>query len=60
MPVFIGHGTQDPVVPVSFARETHELLLRSSASVTYREYRAGHQITDECIDDLRAWLAALL
>lgn len=60
MPVFIGHGTQDPVVPVSFARETHGLLLRSTAAVTYREYRAGHQITDECIDDLRRWLAALL
>ncbi len=58
--IFISHGIDDPVIPISSARKTKELLGRSNAMVTYKEYRMGHEIGEECLMDLRSWLDILL
>lgn len=58
--VFISHGINDPVIPVSAARKTKELLSSSNAHVTYNEYHMAHQIADECLVDIGAWLKKLL
>lgn len=55
--IFISHGTNDPVIPVTSARRTKELLSASTAQVVYREYAMGHQINDECLADLRQWFS---
>jgi phospholipase/carboxylesterase len=57
--VFVGHGKDDPVIPVVDARELREALLRVGASVEYREYEMGHAILPEEIDDLSRWLSEL-
>ena len=44
LPVAIGHGTQDPVIPVEFARDAHERLEAAGADVTYHESPIGHTI----------------
>jgi phospholipase/carboxylesterase len=54
--IFISHGVQDPVIPVSEARRTRSLLDASNAQVTYREYPMGHQIDQQCLTDLSLWL----
>jgi phospholipase/carboxylesterase len=58
--VFISHGVDDPVIPVSFARTTKELLSKSNAHVAYNEYRMAHQINEECLGDIKDWMQKLL
>jgi phospholipase/carboxylesterase len=48
---FISHGTQDPVIPIDFARRTRELFRASNARVTYKEYPIGHQLSEEGLAD---------
>lgn len=53
---FVTHGTQDPVIPVQFARRAKELLEASHARFTYREYPMAHQISEESLRDVATWL----
>jgi phospholipase/carboxylesterase len=57
---FITHGTLDPVIPIELARHTRTLFERSNAPFTYREYPAGHQLTDTCVGDIAEWLESLV
>lgn len=56
LPIFISHGINDPIIPVTEARRTRALLEGSTASVTYREYPMAHQIDDACLSDINTWL----
>jgi phospholipase/carboxylesterase len=58
--IFISHGIHDPVIPISSARRTRELLLQSNAQVLYYEYPFGHQIGEQCLADLLAWFKTVL
>ena len=59
-PVFISHGTNDPIIPVRLGREAAKLLKNTGADVTYREYLMGHEIGAEASRDLRHWLLSTL
>jgi phospholipase/carboxylesterase len=59
-PFFIGHGIYDPVIPYSYSRRAKELLESHSAIVTHREYDMGHQINEESLNDMIAWLTPRL
>jgi len=58
--IFISHGISDPVIPVSSARLTKEMLLKSNARVTYNEYDMAHQIDNDCLRDMGEWMKKLL
>ena len=58
--VFISHGINDPIIPISSARKTKELLHSSNAIVAYNEYSMGHEISEECLMDLKKWFSNLL
>jgi phospholipase/carboxylesterase len=58
-PVFMAHGTQDPVVPLAAAQMAHRQLTHAGLAVTYREYAMGHEITPEVIKDSQTFLANL-
>lgn len=60
LPIFIGHGTEDPVVPILYARMTRDYLLNTPVQITYREYPTGHGVTLEEITDLAAWFTEVL
>ena len=53
---FIAHGLHDPVIPIQFGRRARELFGKSKAGVTYKEYPMAHQISEESLSDLGAWL----
>jgi phospholipase/carboxylesterase len=55
-PFFVAHGTFDPVIPVSHGKKAVDLLSRAGAQFTYREYPIGHQISNESLLDIAAWL----
>ena len=56
LPVAIGHGTHDPVIPVEFGREARDRLLRAGADVTYRESPMAHTIDPGFLRELPAWV----
>lgn len=58
--IFVSHGINDPVIPIASARKTKELLQRSNARVEYHEYRMAHEISDECLSDIKRWMTPLL
>src|SRR4051794_30800934 len=60
VPVAIGHGTHDPVIPVEFGRTARERLESAGFAVTYRESPMAHTIDPAYIEELRGWLAAAL
>jgi phospholipase/carboxylesterase len=57
---FVAHGTQDPVIPVQFARRAKELLNSNHARFEYKEYPMAHQISEESLSDLGNWLSRRL
>jgi len=59
-PFFVAHGLYDPIIPVSFGRRAKDLLENAQASVIYREYDMGHQISEESLNDMMQWLSKLV
>ncbi len=59
-PFFIAHGIYDPVIPFAYSRRAKELLETHGALVTHREYDMGHQINEESLNDMIAWMAPRL
>ena len=51
-PIFVGHGTQDPVVPVESGRTAKTRLVELGYAPEHHEYPMGHEISDEEIRDL--------
>jgi phospholipase/carboxylesterase len=58
--IFQAHGLNDPVVPIARARRSSELLSRSDAAYTYKEYSIQHQISEESIADINVFYQSLL
>ena len=57
LPVFMSHGEFDQVIPIAQGRESHQLMRQLPLDLTYTEYAMGHEINQECLEDLRRWLA---
>ncbi len=60
LPVAIGHGIQDPVIPVEFGREARARLEDAGARVLYRESPMFHAIDPLFLRTLQGWLQALI
>lgn len=56
--IFSSHGTEDPTLPVDWARKGIALVEKKEINVDYKEYPAGHGINPENFADLLAWLKA--
>ena len=54
--LFISHGTIDNVLKIEFARQSKEFLTHLDIHPTYKEYIAGHTISEEMVVDLVSWL----
>jgi len=57
--VFIGHGTDDDIVPLPLGRGAARLLERNGALIEFRELAAAHALAPFLAVG-RDWLAALL
>lgn len=55
-PIAIGHGTQDPVIPVRFGRAARQRLEQAGAEVVYEEAPMQHSIDPNFLVSLRPWL----
>jgi phospholipase/carboxylesterase len=54
--LFVAHGIHDPVIPIQKARRAQELLSKTEADLTYKEYPIPHTISEESLADLSQWL----
>jgi len=60
VPIFLGHGTADPIVALARAVESRELLMRAGYSVEWHDYPMPHSVCLEEIRDISAWLRRVL
>ncbi|HEY6239416.1 MAG TPA: alpha/beta hydrolase [Burkholderiales bacterium] len=60
VPIFMAHGTQDPVIPFGRAQESRALLQSLGYAVEWREYRMPHAVCPEELADIGAWLRKVL
>jgi phospholipase/carboxylesterase len=54
--LFIAHGVDDPVIPVRLGRRAHDLLSKTQADLTYKEYPIAHSMSEQSVSDLADWL----
>lgn len=59
-PVFMAHGSMDPMVPEQMGRESAERLEHLGYQVAWHSYPMMHAVCPQEIIDLRRWLAATL
>jgi phospholipase/carboxylesterase len=60
LPIFMAHGTQDPVIPLSWAKRSRDFLLRLGYAVEWHEYLMPHSVCAEEIADIGHWLRRIL
>ncbi|WP_317202932.1 alpha/beta hydrolase [Janthinobacterium sp.] len=59
-PIFMAHGSADPVVPLARASESREALRTLGYQIEWRDYPMQHSLCQEEIDDIGAWLRRVL
>jgi phospholipase/carboxylesterase len=60
VPIFMAHGTQDPVIPLSWAARSRDLLITLGYAVEWHEYPMPHSVCPEEIADVSRWLRRVL
>jgi phospholipase/carboxylesterase len=60
VPIFLAHGTQDPVIPIDRARASRDALVALGHAVEWHEYAMPHSVCAEEIEDLNRWLLGVL
>jgi phospholipase/carboxylesterase len=60
VPVFMGHGRLDGVVPVALGANSRDALRALGHDVEWHEYSMEHSVSMEEIKDLEAWLLRVL
>lgn len=59
-PIFMAHGSQDPMVPQSFGTFSRERLEEQGYDVEWHSYPMQHQVCMEEIKDIATWLRKIL
>ena len=54
---FVSHGTEDGTLPVSFGRQTRQLLQDLNVPLVYQEYAAGHELSEATQHDFGEWMS---
>jgi phospholipase/carboxylesterase len=60
VPIFMAHGTHDPVIPLDRAEQSRGLLESLGYPVEWREYGMPHSVCPEELADIGAWLGNVL
>lgn len=56
VPIFMAHGTMDPMIPIARAATGRQALEGLGYQVEWREYAMGHQVCPEEIGHIGTWL----
>ncbi len=59
-PIFMAHGSEDPVVPLALGEAARDYLITSGYVVDFHRYSMPHSVCAEEVFDIRAWVQARL
>ncbi len=60
LPVFQGHGSLDPMVPVEYGMQARDTLVQLGYPVEWHEYPMGHEVHPQEIADIGTFLRTCL
>jgi len=60
VPIFMAHGTEDPVIALERAVQSREILASLGYALQWHEYPMPHSVCAEEIGDIGAWLVRVL
>ncbi len=60
VPIFMAHGSQDPVIAMARSAESCKALVALGYSVEWHEYPMPHSVCQEEIADISSWLRRIL
>lgn len=60
IPIFMAHGTQDPMVPIDLGKTSRAHLEKAGYSVDWHEYPMAHEVCLPEVGDIGRWLNARL
>ncbi len=60
VPIFMAHGTHDPMINLARASASHEQLAKMGYQVEWHEYPMEHSVCMEEVQAIRAWLGKVL
>jgi phospholipase/carboxylesterase len=60
LPVFMAHGSYDPMIPMARAQQSRDALQALGYAVDWREYPMPHSVCPEEIADIAAFLLKVL
>ncbi|MGB5720091.1 MAG: hypothetical protein WBM34_05295, partial [Woeseiaceae bacterium] len=56
LPVFMAHGSLDPMLPMQWGRASADRLIEAGFPVEWHDYPMAHAVCPDEIGDIRAWL----
>jgi len=59
LPIFMAHGTFDPVLPLAMGARARDRLMTAGFDVDWREYPMAHAVCPDEITDIRRWLMSV-
>ena len=60
LPIFMAHGTMDPMISIGRAQQSRKMLEALGYPVEWREYPMPHSVCPQEIADISAWLVNVL
>ncbi|MAP11529.1 MAG: carboxylesterase [Gammaproteobacteria bacterium] len=60
IPIFMGHGTFDPVVPLDLAKKSRAHLAELGYHIDWHTYPMEHSLSPPQIGDIAGWLASII
>ncbi len=60
VPIFMAHGTDDPIIPLALGESSADLLTRRGANLEWRTYEMEHSVCLDEIQDIGGWLTRVL
>ena len=59
-PIFMGHGTEDPLIPVQFGKQSEQILTGLGYNVSWNNYPMPHSVHPREIADIGAFLKGIM
>ncbi|MEK6211368.1 MAG: carboxylesterase, partial [Pseudomonadota bacterium] len=60
VPIFMGHGIADNVVPLALGTMSRDTLIKLGYEVEWHQYPMPHSVCAEELADISAWLKRVL
>lgn len=56
VPIFMAHGTQDPVIPITLAERSQQILVQMKYQVEWHTYPMPHSVNAEELQDIAGFI----